>query len=123
MSRKDKRFVIQEHTAGIRHRRIHWDFMLESGNILQTYRLDKAPDEILHYSANALRILDHSLKFLTYQGPVNKGQGSVCIVESGTFQIIRQNHSRVKLNLNGQTLEGKFILVQIKDDEWLFHKQ
>ena len=89
MSLKNKRFVIQKHTTGTD---VHWDFMFESGNTLQTYRLDKAPDEILHNPANAVKIFDNSLKFLTYQGLVNKGQGNVCIVEAGTYQKLQEKH-------------------------------
>jgi hypothetical protein len=122
MGQEDKRFVIQEHTRGIRRRRIHWDFMLEwgSGQTLQTYRLDKAPQQILRSSANAVKIFDHPLKFLTYQGPVNKGRGSVRIVETGTYQLVNNEHNRIELNLNGQILKGKFTLCHVKDDKWKF---
>ena len=116
MSQKDKRFVIQEHTTGTE---VHWDLMLESDCTLQTYRLDKAPEEILHNSSHAVKIFDHSLKFLTYQGPVNKGRGNVCIVETGTYRILQENHDLIKLNLKGQILKGKSILACIKDDNWL----
>ena len=122
MGRKDKRFVIQKHAAGIRHRRIHWDFMLEWDQTLQTYRLDKPPEQILHTSANAVKIFNHSLKFLTYQGPVNKGRGSIRIVETGTYRIIHQEHNRIELNLNGQTLKGKFTLTPIEDNNWQFSR-
>lgn len=116
MSQKNKRFVIQEHRTGTE---VHWDFMFESNCILQTYRLDKAPDEILHNPTNAVKIFDHSLKFLTYQGPVNKGRGNVCIVETGTYQILQEKQDLIKLNLNGQILKGKFTLTHINDDNWL----
>ena len=119
MSQRDKRFVIQKHTAGTD---VHWDFMLEWGQTLQTYRLDKAPGEILHTSANAVKIFNHSLKFLTYQGPVNKGQGSIRIIEAGTYQIIHQARNRIELNLNGQILKGKFTLTPIDDNNWQFSR-
>jgi len=122
MSRKNKRFVIQEHMAGIQHRRIHWDFMLESGSILQTYRLDKSAGEILHSPANAVRIFNHPLKFLTYQGPVSKGRGNVHIVEAGTYQTIRRVQNKLELNLSGQILKGNFTLTRISDDNWRFAK-
>ena len=67
-----KKFVIQEHTTADS---AHWDLMLESGDILQTWRLSKNPDEIVNQSAEAVKIFDHPLKFLTYEGPVNKGKG------------------------------------------------
>jgi len=117
MSQEDKRFVIQEHTIDSD---VHWDFMLELGGILQTYRLDKAPSEALHLAVNATKIFDHPLKFLTYQGPVNKGQGSVCIIETGTYKMVHQAHNRIELNLSGKILKGKFTLTHIEGDNWQF---
>ena len=117
MSQEDKRFVIQKHTTG---RDVHWDFMLESSGILQTYRLDKAPQQVIHSPANAVKIFDHPLKFLTYQGLVNKGRGNVRIIESGTYKIVHQAHNRIKLNLSGKILKGKFILNRIEGDNWQF---
>ena len=115
MSEENKRFVIQEHTRGTD---VHWDFMLESGETLQTYRLDKAPKEVLHQTAKAVKIFNHPLKFLTYQGPVNKGTGNVRLTEAGTYQIIHQKHNQIELNLSGQILKGNFTLIHIKNDEW-----
>lgn len=117
MSQEDKRFVIQEHTTG---QDVHWDFMLELGGILQTYRLDKAPNEALHLAVNATKIFDHPLKFLTYQGPVNKGRGNVRITESGTYKIVHQAHSRIELSLSGKILKGKFTLTHIEGNNWQF---
>jgi len=117
MSQEDKRFVIQEHTRGSE---IHWDFMLEGGKTLRTYRLDKAPQQILNSPANAIKIFDHPPKFLTYQGPVNKGRGSVRIVETGTYQIVNHEHSRIELKLAGRILKGKFTLRHVKNDKWQF---
>ncbi len=119
MSQEDKKFVIQKHTRG---KKVHWDFMLEFGDVLQTYRLEKAPEEILRQPVNTVRIFDHPLKFLTYQGPVNKGPGSVQLTEAGTYQIIHQEHNQIKLNLSGQILRGNFTLTHIKDDNWRFTK-
>ena len=67
-----KQFVIHRHSCGDD---VHWDFMLESSGTLQTYRLDKSPAEILHSQARAVKIFDHPLRFLTYEGLVNNGQG------------------------------------------------
>ena len=117
MSEEDKRFVIHKHTRG---KDVHWDFMLQLGETLQTYRLDKAPEEVMHQTANAVKIFNHPLKFLTYQGPANKGKGNVQLIEAGTYQIIHQKHNRIELNLSGQILRGKFTLIHIKNDNWQF---
>jgi hypothetical protein len=119
MSEEYKRFVIQKHTRG---KNVHWDFMLESGESLQTYRLDKAPEEVLHQTASAVRIFNHPLKFLTYQGPVNKGRGNVQLTEAGTYQVIHRKQDQIELNLTGQILKGKFTLTHIKNDDWQFSR-
>jgi hypothetical protein len=119
MNQENKKFVIQEHSSGSD---IHWDFMLELGDILQTYRLDKPPQELIRTPASAVKIFDHPLKFLTYQGPVNKGRGNVRIADSGTYEIVHQARDRLELDLNGKILKGKFTLSHIEGDNWQFSK-
>ena len=113
---KAGKFVIQEHTTADS---VHWDLMLESGNCLQTWRLDKNPAEI-NSTSEAVKIFDHPLKFLTYEGPVNEGKGRVRITDAGTYQILHENDERIELDLLGQILKGKFILTHVKDDRWQF---
>ena len=113
------RFVIQKHTEG---GGAHSDFMLEAGDCLQTWRLDKEPEQILNAPAEAEKIFDHPLKFLTYQGPVNNGKGNVQIIEKGTYEISAQENDKIEINLNGKTLQGNFTLTRIKDDKWQFVK-
>lgn len=119
MNQKNKKFVIQQHSTA---QGIHWDFMLELGDILQTYRLDKAPQQLTQSSATAVKIFDHPLKFLTYEGPLSKGQGSVSIVETGTYEALHQAHDRLELDLNGKILKGKFTLSHVEGDDWQFGK-
>jgi bifunctional non-homologous end joining protein LigD len=119
MTNENKKFVIQEHSSGSD---VHWDFMLQIGGSLQTYRLDKAPQELIRNPAVAVKIFDHPLKFLTYQGPVNRGRGNVRIVETGTYEILHQAHDRTELDLNGKILKGKFTLSHVEGDNWQFAK-
>ena len=119
MSQENKKFDIQQHSTGPD---VHWDFMLETSGILQTYRLDKAPGQILYLAVNAVKIFDHPLKFLTYEGPVNKGRGNVQIADSGSYEIVHQAHDRLELDLNGKILKGKFALFHIEGDNWQFGK-
>jgi len=119
MSQKDKRFVIQEHTES---KDIHWDLMLETGGTLQTYRLEKPPEKVLREPVNAVKIFDHPLKFLTYEGPVNEGRGSVRIIEASTYEITHQERKQIELSLSGKILKGNFMLTHIKEDNWRFAK-
>jgi len=117
VSTGSNKFVIQKHTSG---NNVHWDLMLESGDCLQTWRLDENPNEIVNRSVGAVKIFDHPLKFLTYEGPVNEGKGRVRITDAGTYQTIRQGSETIELVLNGQILKGKFTLTHIEEDKWRF---
>ncbi len=119
MSTEPRKFVIQEHATADS---AHWDLMLESGNTLLTWRLDKNPAEI-NSPSEALKIFDHPLKFLTYEGPVNKGKGQVQIADAGTYEVIHENDERIELDLHGQILKGKFTLTHIEEDKWRFSPQ
>ncbi|MHC4478682.1 MAG: DNA polymerase ligase N-terminal domain-containing protein [Planctomycetota bacterium] len=109
------KFVIQEHRRGEGR---HWDLMLEAGQVLETYRLDMPPAELLTAKATAVRIFDHPPKFLTYEGSVNQGEGSVRIAESGTYQMLTDRPDLRKLRLNGNVLKGTFTLKLIDADTW-----
>ncbi len=117
MIQEEKRFVIQEHTRGAD---IHWDLMFELNGMLETYRLDRPPDETVQYTANATKIFDHPLKFLTYEGLLNTGRGNVRIVEKGTYRIINQEDDRIELELNGKILKGRFTFTNIEENRWQF---
>ena len=118
MKQEDKKFVIQQHAQGPH---IHWDFMLETDGILRTYRLDKSPHMLAdNPAACAVKISDHPMKFLTYQGLVNKGLGEVSIADSGIYKIIRQSDERIELDLTGEILKGRFALTHIEADNWQF---
>jgi len=119
VSQVPKKFVVQQHTtAGS----VHWDLMLESGDRLQTWRLHTNPDKIANDSAEAVKIFDHPLKFLTYEGPVNEGRGRVQIADVGTYEITIQTDDQIEINLTGRILKGKFTMTCIKDDKCQFSK-
>jgi len=98
----------------------HWDLMLEADGVLLTYRLDLSPKQLLGRQAAATKIFDHPLKFLTYQGSVNKGLGRVQIADSGTYRLLDQNPKLLLLDLDGQILAGQFRLVHIDGNKWEF---
>lgn len=114
---KNRRFVVQEHETldGV-----HWDLMLEQGEILATFRLAEAPGQTLVHPVRAEKIFDHPLKFLSYEGPVQKGTGRVHIVERGTYRSIERQHDRLALILDGAILNGSFVLARTAETEWRF---
>ena len=117
---EQRKYVIQRHQKQAEN--IHWDLMLESLDGLETYRLDSPPEQITKNSENnAIKTFTHDRKFLTYEGAVNKGAGSVKIAEAGTFQQIESSEQKTTLKFQGQALKGLFEIVHIKDDIYSFN--
>lgn len=110
---------MQEHSK--QGRPVHWDLMLESGGVLQTYRLVLPPGELLHQRATAVKIFDHPLKFLTYEGSLSEDKGSVQIADGGTYRLLRADTNLSLLKLDGKILKGKFALARIEADRWEFY--
>ena len=114
------RFVVQEHTT---IEGVHWDLMLEQDDVLITFRLEQEPAEALAHEVHAVEIFDHPLRFLTYEGPVQKGTGKVRIVDSGVYSYRGRSEDLWALTMNGTILTGDFVLSRIENTEWLFTVQ
>lgn len=114
-----RKFVIQKHTST---GEVHWDLMLEAAGVLETYRLSLPPEQLQSHSTTAVKIFDHPLKFLTYEGSVNKGKGSVKIAEAGTYQITSQTEDKMELYFEGRILNDKFTLSRLDAYNWKFEK-
>ena len=97
---------------------VHWDLMLESGKILETYRIGVPPEEWGKEPVKAEKIFDHPLKFLSYEGSVNKGKGRVEIADAGTYRLIEKNETRQQISFAGNLLKGEFQLCLIESDRW-----
>ena len=115
MTDQYRRFVILKHVRGYD---VHWDFMIESDGSLQTWRIDISPDILSQETGHAEKISDHPLRFLTYEGPVNKGKATVTIAETGKYRIIEKDGKNITLKMDGNILRGKFSLKHIDKENW-----
>jgi hypothetical protein len=116
--KNNRKFAIQKHIC---ENDIHWDLMLEAENELETYRLNISPEKLTDGgTASAEKIFNHPLKFLTYEGPVNKGKGMVEIADAGIYEIIAKNDTSTEFRFTGRILKGKFILTCAEKDRWKF---
>ena len=73
------RFVILEHD----HPFLHWDLLLEDGDVLKSWRLLQAPETGV--SVPAEHLPDHRLMYLDYEGPVSGNRGTVTRVAGGEY--------------------------------------
>jgi bifunctional non-homologous end joining protein LigD len=110
------KFVIHKHSKP--DGSVHWDLMLEAGGVLQTYRLELAPEELAHHNTTAVRIFDHPLRFLTYEGSLSEEKGSVQFADTGTYTILSDTENLRRLRLNGEILHGTATLTHIEGHRW-----
>ena len=94
------RYVILEHD----HPALHWDFMLEAGDVLKTWRLAALPRPGAAVAAEPS--FDHRRAYLDYEGPVSGGRGTVTRWDAGTFSWEAADEG-VAVWLDGARLRGR----------------
>ncbi|MFI4847645.1 MAG: DNA polymerase ligase N-terminal domain-containing protein [Gimesia chilikensis] len=115
-----QQYVILRHD----HPELHWDLMLEEGDVLKTWRLpqppeiDPASDETsLDLTAEALP--DHRMVYLEYEGPVSGDRGEVSRWDRGTFTLLERSEDQLVALLTGEELAGRITLKkQDSENRW-----
>lgn len=104
-------------------RATHWDVMLQFGNILRTWVLQKLPaawrdgpdaDAPSNRTGTfpsvttlpAEEIQPHRIDYLIMEGPLSAGRGSVTRVDRGDFQPLEISDCRVRARLQGVRISG-----------------
>jgi hypothetical protein len=97
-----RRFVVLEH----RWDGVHWDFLVETGpsGPLRTWAIDAEPVAGRDLPARALA--DHRREYLTFEGEVSGGRGTVRRWDEGTCSVEVWDVDRVRLVLSGGHLDG-----------------
>jgi hypothetical protein len=99
---RPRRFVVLEHHWN----GVHWDFMIEvsPGAALRTWAIDGLP--VAGKELPARQLSDHRREYLTFEGNVSGGRGSVRRWDQGTCEVEVWTDDRVILNLSGSQLTG-----------------
>jgi hypothetical protein len=108
------RFVILEH----RWNGVHWDLMIESGEVLRTWRLEAPPGPGMLISAT--QSPDHRLFYLEYEGEVSGGRGTVTRWDHGRFEWLAQTDDLLELELSGVRSLGRAQLRREESADWTF---
>ena len=108
------RLVVQEHK---RAGEVHYDLMLESSALLWTWSFADFPGGSSEQSCE--RIQDHDRKFLTYEGDLSGGNGTVSIVESGSFDLLAAREDEVCFTARSKNISGTCRLMRRDENEWV----
>src|SRR6201989_1350309 len=118
---KELRFVVQRHDAT----RLHYDFRLELDGVFKAWAGTKCPSLDPHDKRLAVEVEDHPLDYGDFEGTIPKGQYG-----GGTVQLWDRGHwipeggpqeglkrGDLKFRLEGERLEGSWVLVRMKWDK------
>jgi bifunctional non-homologous end joining protein LigD len=123
------RFVIQKHAA----RRLHYDLRLELDGVFKSWAVTKGPSRDPKVKRLAVRVEDHPLDYGDFEGTIPRGQyggGSVQLWDRGYWEpegsrsaeaMLRNGSLRFKLE--GERLEGGWVLVRMRNDRSNGHRQ
>jgi len=103
------RFVILLHDCPPDYERpTHFDLMLEAGNTLRTWAIEREPTAGEVVAAEALPA--HRLAYLEYEGELSGNRGSVSQWDHGTFEWLADTADEIRVELSGQRLRGELRL-------------
>ncbi|GAA1771067.1 DNA polymerase ligase N-terminal domain-containing protein [Luedemannella helvata] len=124
-----RRFVVQRHRA----RRLHYDFRLEIDGVLVSWAVPKGPTIDADVRRAAFHVEDHPLEYIDFEGVIPAGEyggGDVIVWDAGTWDSPKTDDpgaavraGELHLDMYGEKLRGRFVLVRTRSDEWLLlHK-
>jgi bifunctional non-homologous end joining protein LigD len=123
------RFVVQLHRA----RRLHYDFRLEVGGVLVSWAVPKGPTLDPKVRRAAFHVEDHPMEYITFEGVIPAGTyggGDVIVWDTGAWVPYKDpdpaaalERGELHIELHGQKLRGKFVIVRTRGDEWLLLKK
>ncbi len=95
------RFVFLEHLWD----GVHWDFILETGEVLRTWAIDEPIVAGVDLPARA--IADHRRLYLQYEGEISGNRGRVRRLDEGTYRVLLWSAEHIRLELAGSQLVGE----------------
>jgi bifunctional non-homologous end joining protein LigD len=122
------RFVVHEHHAS----RLHFDFRLELEGVLRSWAVPKGPSMNPSERRLAVRVEDHPLEYIDFEGIIPNGQygaGPVVVWDKGTYELLEGRTDKIVFVLHGDKLRGGFTLTRLKGrekgkgNEWLLIKR
>jgi bifunctional non-homologous end joining protein LigD len=127
-SREGHLFVVQKHMA----RNLHYDLRLEADGVLKSWAIPKGPSQDPTVKRLAMAVEDHPLEYYHFEGVIPEGEyggGTVMVWDYGSYipetklKITRAlDEGEFKFTLRGQKLKGSWVLVRIRDRQWLLIK-
>jgi DNA ligase D-like protein (predicted 3'-phosphoesterase) len=114
------KFSVQEHHAT----HLHWDLRLECDGVLKSWAVPKGISLVPGERRLAVPQPDHELGYLRFEGEIGDGYGAgrVSLWDVGTYTCPSWKERKIVVHFKGKKLRGKYVLVRIKDGNWIIFK-
>jgi len=125
--KKALQFVIQKHRATS----LHYDFRLEHDGVMLSWAVPKGPSLDPATKRFAMQTEDHPIDYNRFEGVIPEGEyggGTVMIWDHGLWEPEVPNvdaalaKGDVKFTLYGKKLRGSWVLVRMRQRQWLLIK-
>ena len=125
--KKALEFVVQKHRAS----RLHYDFRLEHDGVMLSWAVPKGPSLDPANKRFAMQTEDHPIEYNQFEGVIPEGEyggGTVMIWDRGTWEPEEEDidaalaKGDLKFTLHGKKLRGSWVLVRMRDRQWLLIK-
>ena len=125
--KKKLEFVVQKHRATS----LHYDFRLEHDGVMLSWAVPKGPSLDPANRRFAMQTEDHPVEYNRFEGVIPEGEyggGTVMIWDRGTWEpeVEDVNHALakgdLKFTLHGRKLRGSWVLVRMRERQWLLIK-
>ena len=125
--KKALQFVIQKHRATS----LHYDFRLEHDGVMLSWAVPKGPSLDPATKRFAMQTEDHPIDYNRFEGVIPEGEyggGTVMIWDHGTWEPEVADvdaalaKGDVKFTLYGKKLRGSWVLVRMRQRQWLLIK-
>lgn len=129
------RFVLLYHRCPPHYvRASHWDLMLEAGDVLRTWALERLPCAWRDVHARTVaievdcpalaetdrvvaeRLGDHRRDYLELEGPLSGNRGEVVRVAEGTYRTESEREDYCRITLAGEQLSSCVTLTRMSPD-------
>jgi bifunctional non-homologous end joining protein LigD len=114
-------FVIQEHHATS----LHWDLRLERDGVLVSWAVPRGLPPTLETNHLAVHTEDHPMEYAEFSGEIPKGEyggGTMTIWDRGSYRCEKWSDREVKVVLDGERVQGRFVLFQTDGKNWMVHR-
>ncbi|HEY1236535.1 MAG TPA: DNA polymerase ligase N-terminal domain-containing protein [Candidatus Binatia bacterium] len=125
--KKALQFVIQKHRATS----LHYDFRLEHDGVMLSWAVPKGPSLDPAMKRFAMQTEDHPIEYNRFEGVIPEGEyggGTVMIWDHGTWEPevadvdAALTKGDLKFTLYGKKLRGSWVLVRMRQRQWLLIK-